>query len=130
MLAYALHAERAEVIDGGAQADRFGDHRRARLKLPRQLLPARALTLDGLDHIAAGEERRHRFEQGAVGVENTDPRRAERLMPGPGIEVGTNLAHVDRDLRHRLCAVDKHQRPRGVCALDDLGDRVDRAEHV
>ena len=31
-----------EVVDRGAEADRLGDHRRARLELPRQLVPGRA----------------------------------------------------------------------------------------
>ena len=63
-------------------------------------------------------------------MEDADAGRPERLVPGPGVEVGADRAEVDRHLRHRLGGVEQHERAGVVGAADDLGDRVDRAEHV
>jgi hypothetical protein len=63
-------------------------------------------------------------------VEDADAGRPIRLVAGPGVEVGVQLAHVERQVRSRLRAVDHHDRAGGVGAAGDLGDRVDRAQHV
>ena len=82
------------------------------------------------DHVAAADERRHRVEQRLAPVQDADPRRAVELVARPGVEVGIELAQVDRQLRNGLRAVDDDDRAGGVGALDDLGDRVDRAGGV
>ena len=51
-------------------------------------------------------------------------------MPGEDQEVRAQLGDVDRRVRHRLRAVDQHQRADLVRPGDDLAERVDRAEDV
>ena len=89
-----------------------------------------SLARDGADHVAAADERRHLLEQLAPAVQHPDPGRPVGLVPGPGVEVDVELAEIHRHLRHRLGAVDEHQRARRVRAARDLRDRVDRPEHV
>ena len=55
---------------------------------------------------------------------------APELVPRERVEVGAERRHVDREVRRRLGAVEEHPGPRRLGALDDLRDRVDRAEHV
>ena len=69
-------------------------------------------------------------EQLAAAVEDADPGRAVGLVRGPGVEVGAERADVDRHVRDGLRPVDEHGGAGRVAALDELGDRVDRAEHV
>ena len=89
----ALHAERGEVVDGGAEPDGLGDRRRAGLELPRQLVPGRALAARRV-----GSCRRRpgtgasRSSSSRAPVQHADARRAERLVAGPGVEVGVDLA--------------------------------------
>jgi hypothetical protein len=49
---------------------------------------------------------------------------------GDRVEVGAELGHVELELRPRLSTVDDQQGARVVRHASDLGDRVDRAEHV
>ena len=63
VLADGVHAERHQVLGGDAEPDRVADGRRARLELPGDLVELAAPQVDLADHLAAGEERRHRLEQ-------------------------------------------------------------------
>ena len=129
MRAHAVHAERVEVVDRGAEPDRLGGRRGARLELVGQLVPGRVLALDARDHVAAAEERAHRAQELAPPVQQAD-RRAERLVAGPGVEVGVDLARGPRASAARPASRRQRHgagRPR---AARDLGHRVDRAEHV
>ena len=130
MRAHALHAETRQVLAGRRQADRLGDGRGARLELHRQLVPRRGLELDGGDHVAAGEERRHALEQLAAPVQHADAGRPERLVPRPGVEVCVDRRHVDRHLGDGLRAVDQRHGARRAGSRRDLGDGVDRPQHV
>ena len=112
------------------EADRLRDRHRARLEARGRLGPRRLELADARDHVPAAEERRHRVQQLAAPVQDADPGRAVGLVAGPGVEVGAELGDVDRHRRHGLCAVDQDEGAGGVRALDDLGDRVDRPEHV
>ena len=105
-----LHAERAEVVHGGAQADGFGDGRRARLELPGQLVRGEALEGDGADHVAAAQEGGHGFEQLALAVEDADAGRAAHLVAGEGQEVHVERLHVHGQVGHALRGVEQHQR--------------------
>ncbi len=58
------------------------------------------------------------------------PGRPVGLVTGDGVEVDTELADVDAHLRHRLSAVDQDQGAGLVGHARDLGDRVERSEHV
>ena len=78
--------------------------------------------------MTAADERRHLLEQRPAPVKHADPGRAVGLVAGPRVEVSVELAQVDRQLRHRLGAVDQHDRAGVVGAPRDLGDRVDRPD--
>jgi hypothetical protein len=59
VLADRLHPDGPYPVNGGAEANGFGDLRRAGLKLPRQVCPRRFVGSNGADHVAAAYERRH-----------------------------------------------------------------------
>jgi hypothetical protein len=63
-------------------------------------------------------------------VQNADPRRAVRLVAGPGVEVSVDRPQIDRDLGDCLTPVDEHLRAGVMGALNDVGDRIDRADDV
>ena len=63
VLAHGVHPEAGEVLGGHAQADRVADGRRARLELPGDLVEVAPPQVDLADHLATGQERRHRLEQ-------------------------------------------------------------------
>ena len=63
VLADGVHAELHEVLRRDAQPDRVADGRRARLELPGDLVELAPPQVDLADHLAAGQERRHRLEQ-------------------------------------------------------------------
>ncbi len=117
-----------EEVAGCAEADRLGDVAGAGLELGRCGHVGRALLGDLRDHVAAAEERRHRLEQLGLAVQDADAGRPVRLVTGPGVEV--DVAHVDRQVRDGLRAVDHHPGAGGVRAAGDVGDVVDRAADI
>ena len=125
-----VQADLAQVVDGRAQAGRLRDRHRARLELVRRRRERRALHPDGLDHLAAAEERRHLLQQFPAPPEHADAGRAAHLVPGEAEEVGAERGDVHRHVRHRLGGVHQHQRADRVRPVGDRPDRVDRAEHV
>ena len=125
-----LAAQALHVVDGRAQADRAGDGRRARLEPPREIVPGRAVEPDLADDLAAAEERLQRLQHLAPAVEHADAGGSPQLVPGERVEIGAERRHVDREVWRRLGAVEEHPGPRRLRALDDLRNRVDRAEHV
>jgi hypothetical protein len=130
VLPHVGHAEVAQVVRGDAQPDRVADRRRPRLELPGDVVPLGSAEVDLADHLAAGEERRHRLEQLAPGPQGPRAHRAEHLVAAERVEVRAELLDVDRHVRHGLGAVDEDERARGVGHLDHLADRVDRPERV
>ena len=130
VLPHGVHPEPGQVVDGGAEADRLGDRHGARLEARGRLGELGLVVADAGDHVPAAEERRHRLEQLAAAVQHADAGRPVGLVTGPGVEVGAERGDVDRQVRDGLRAVDQHERAGGVRELGDLGDRVDRAEHV
>ena len=130
MLADGVHPELREVLRRHAQPDRVGDRRRPRLELPRDVVPLGSAEVDLADHLAAGEERRHRLEQLAPGPQRAGAHRGQHLVAAERVEVGAELLDVDRHVRHGLGAVDQDQRAGRVGHLDHLPDGVDRAERV
>ena len=129
MRAHLVHAQLAQVVHGRAQAHGLGGGRGAGLELVGQLVPGRALALDARDHVPAAQERRHLLQQLPAAVEQADGG-AERLVAGPGVEVGVDRAQVDGHLGHGLRAVDQADRAGRPGAPHDLGHRVDRAQDV
>ncbi len=83
-----------------------------------------------LNHVAAAEERRHRFEQRFLAVEDADARRAVQLVSGRRVEVAVERLDVDRHVVRGLRSVDEHRHAARVRDADDLLDGIDRAERV
>ena len=130
MRANLLDPDCPDPIDRRPQSDRLGDLRCPGLELPRQVGPRRFIGSDGADHVTAADERRHLLQQHPAPVKHADPGRAVGLVAGPRVEVSVELAQVDRQLWHRLGAVDQHDRTGVMGAPGDLGDRVDRPDDV
>ena len=63
VLADRVHPDRHQVVRRDAEPDRVADRRRPRLELPRDVVPVGPAEMDLADHLAAGQERRHRLEQ-------------------------------------------------------------------
>ena len=60
---HGVHADVHQVSRGHAKADRIADRRGPGLELPGHLVEFAPAEMDLADHLAAGEERRHRLEQ-------------------------------------------------------------------
>ncbi len=125
-----LHADAVEIIDGRAQADGGTIGRRAGLELGRQVARLEAVQQHAADHAPAAQERRHRLQQLPLAVEHADARGPQHLVPAEGQEIAVQGLHVGLLVRHALGPVDQHHGPGLVGAADDLGHRVDRAQHV
>ena len=124
------HADRVEIVDGGAEPDRVGDGAGAGLELLRRLLVDALLEGHVLDHAAAALPGRHGLELGELAVERADAGRREHLVAGEDVEIGVERLHVDRHMRHGLGAVDQHARAVAMRHLDHLARRSDRAERI
>ncbi len=125
-----VHAEIGQVVDGGAETNRLGDHRRAGLEPVRRVGVGRRLHRHELDHLAAAEERRHGRQQFAATPQHADTGRPAHLVAGEGEEVHVEGDHVDRHVRHGLGAVEDDERADLAGPGDQRRDRVDRAENV
>ena len=101
VLADRVHAEAAKVVRRGTQADGRGHVRRARLELPRDVVPLRAAEMDLADHLPARQERRHRLEQLAARPQGARAERGEHLVAGERVEVGADRLDVNRHVRER-----------------------------
>ena len=121
---------RGQVVYGGTQSDRVANGRCPRLELPGDVVEVTPPEVDLADHLAAGQERRHRLEQLAAGPQRARAHRAEHLVAAEHVEIRADRLDVDRDVRDRLGPVDQHQRARLVGELDHLADLVDRAQRV
>ena len=130
VLADPLHPEARQVVDGRAEPDGRGDVRCAGLELPGDRVPLAPAQVDLADHLAAGEERRHRLEQLAARPEDARTHRRQHLVAAEDVEIGAEILHVDGQVRHGLRTVDQHQRSYRMRHLDHLADRVDRSERV
>jgi len=92
--------ERVQIVDGGAQPDRAGDVRRARLELVRHLVVGRLLESHGTDHVPAALIGGHGLEQGQASVQHANARRTQQFVSRQGVEVAVEVLHVDLQVRH------------------------------
>ena len=129
-VAHALHAQRRQVVERGAQADGGGDVRRARLELVGHVVERRVPQVDLADHLAAAHERRHGLQELPARPERAGAGRAEHLVAGEDVEVGAEVLDVDGPWGTRLGAVDEHQGAGRVGLAHHLPDRVDGAQRV
>src|ERR1700745_987450 len=107
-------ADRADVIDRRAKPDRLHDRGRTGLELVRRIAVDHAILEHLADHLAAAIERRHRGKVLVFAIEDTDAAWPVELVPGEGIEVATDVLHVDLEMHRALCAVDENRDAAGV----------------
>src|SRR6476646_7963434 len=108
----------------------IADGRRPRLELPGDVVEVAPPEVDLADHLAAGQEGRHRLEQLAPSPQRPRAHRAEHLVAAEHADIGAELLAVDPHVRDRLRAIDEDQRARLVGELDHVADLVDRAQRV
>ena len=125
-----LPADLVQVVGGRGQPGRLRDGHGAGLELVRRGRERRVVHPDGLDHLAAAQERRHLVQQFPARPQHPDAGRAAHLVPGEPDEVCTQVLHADRHVRHGLRRVGQHERAHRVRPVRDQLDRVDRAQHV
>ena len=70
------------------------------------------------------------FEQRVLAVEDADAGRTVELVAGESVEVAIEFLHIDREVRHRLSAVDQHRNAAAMGGVDDALHRIDRAQRV
>src|ERR1044071_3574379 len=99
-------ADRADVVERGAEPDRLDDARRAGLEAVRRLAIGDAVLEHLADHLAAAVERRHGGEMRVLAIEHADAGRPVQLMARDGVEIAVEIAHVDLEMDRRLRAVD------------------------
>ena len=124
------HVEIVQVVDGSRQSDSLGDHRHASLELlgrPGERAPVHA---NHFDHRPAGQEGRHRGEHLRSRPKQTDASRSEHLVATPGCNVGAQIRHFDRHMRHGLAYVRDRQRTVGACCIHDGADRGDGPRQI
>src|SRR6516225_6154547 len=107
-------ADGVDVIDGRSEPDRLHDGRRAGLELVRRLTVDDAVLEHLPDHLAAAIERWHGREMLIAAVEHSNAARAIELVAGHGIEVATEVLHVDIDMNGGLRAVEQDRNPARV----------------
>lgn len=122
--------EFGEELDGGAQSDGLGDGGCSGLEFVRQLVPLGAIAMDFEHHIAAAEDRRHRFEPLAAAVEDADTRRAEHLVARERGEIDPQGGDVERAVGNELRGVEKGGGTDSLGTRDNLGDRQQSAEDI
>ena len=125
-----LEAEALHVVDGGPEADRPRDVGRTGLEPVGRLREGRLLVRHRRDHVAARLPGRHGVEQREAPVERPDARGAVELVAREGVEVAADRAHVDREPRHRLGAVDEGDGAGPVRERHELAHGVHGAERV
>ncbi len=77
---------------------------------------------DGVDHVAAAEERGHRVEELHPPPQHPDAGRPAHLVAGERDEVGVPRLHVGRVVRHVLAGVDDGECAGVVGRRAQLGD--------
>ena len=111
-------------------ADGRGHVGRARLELVGDLVEGRVAQVHRADHVATAHEGRHLLQQLAPGPEGAGAGRRQHLVAAEGIEVRTQVLHVDGQVGHSLGAVDEHEGAGVVGLLDHGLDVVQRAQGV
>src|SRR3989442_2330208 len=95
MTPHLLHPDLRGLLDRREKADGTGDVCRSRLELVRHVVPLRTVQVHLPNHLATSLEWGHLLKQLPPSVEDSDPSRAQHLVPGEGKEVATDLADAD-----------------------------------
>ena len=96
----------------------------------RNLGPGRTLRRHILDHLTAEQEGWHLLKKRLLAIQRADAHRAINLVAGKGKEINVEVGHINRHMRHRLCAVtDKYR----ACFMGNVGEGlhvIDMTKHV
>ena len=124
------HADAIQIADGRAQPDKAGDIGRAGFEFMRRIVEGGFFKTHFPDHFAAAEKRRHTLPVLTLGPQRAGTGRSAQLVTGEGVEVAAQRRNIDRHVRYRLGAVNDRGDSGLARPRTDLGDRVDRAEHI
>ena len=125
-----LQADRLEVVDRRAEADRLRHRRRSRLELVRQLAPRRLLEAHRADHVPAGEERLHLCSSSVLPQSAPTPLGPHILWPEIARK-STPSACTSSFMCGAACAASQTKIAPCSCAHGaSLCERVDRPERV
>ena len=107
----AIHAERGEVVDGGAQADGLGGHRHAGLE-PLRRRRRRSSPPSGRSRSSSRRSGTAAWRRAARARPHSTPTPLgpSILWPEKARKSTPELGHVDRQVRHRLAGVQHDQR--------------------
>ena len=118
------------VFDSCLQADSSGRVDSSSLKFVGQFRPARAIAGHIFDHLAAGQKRRHFFEQRLLAVQNADAHGRQHLVAGKGEEVHIQILHIHRNMGDALGSVADKDRARFMGQAGKSFDVITDAQNV
>ncbi len=82
------------------------------------------------DHLAPTLPRLHLLKPLAPRDEGADARRPEHFVRGKDVEIAAEAVEGNRKVGSRLCAIHQSGYPLRARKGDELGHRIDRAEHI
>ena len=125
-----LNADGIDVVESRSECGDVDEIGCAGLKFQRRFLEGGAAERDMLDHLAAALIGRNPVEPFAASPENADALRTIHLVRREGVEIGSELLHVDLEVGYSLSAVDNHASPFFVGVCGHFLHRVYGAEHI
>ena len=81
-------------------------------------------------HLTSGQERRHRFKELFLSVENSGSCGGINLMAGKGVEITVHLLHVHSAMDNSLRPVNENRNAAAVTKSYYFLDRVDNTQHI
>jgi len=125
-----VRIECAREPDRGAEAGDADHVRGAGLEACWNFAIGRGRVTDGGDHASSALPWRHRVEDRGATPQNPGAGRAVELVRREGVEVAAERGDIDREVSHRLRAVDHEHRTHCVRTASKLRDRRDRARDI
>ena len=115
----SLHVERAEEANRLGQTDSTDVVGRTGLELEWHGGKGGLLKRDAIHHVATPHKGRHRLQEFALAIQDTDTGRAVEFMTREGVEVAIQGLHIDTTMHHTLATIHQHHRTDCVGSLDD-----------
>src|SRR5262245_32606149 len=100
-----LPIQSGQIIDRRCKPNSSRDVRGSGFKLIREYIVMSLLKSHQTDHVTAPLIRRHCVKQLRSTIEDSNPRRPEKLVPGKRIEVTAELLNIDFEMRNRLRSI-------------------------
>ena len=127
---YAVETDALDIVDGNRQSMGGDIVGRACLKLQRRTLKSGALKTHRGNHLSPTLIGRQTVEPLLPAIKHTDARRTIHLMTAECEEVAAECLHVDLEVGRALRGVDEHRHAMLMSDADDVGDRIDGAQHI